>query len=152
MCDKYSVMLHHHRATRHNRRIFLFLATSCLKLLSWFAVILKTGHLGIPKLCLGTTGQATKKLDCPVQNGTNGHIEYAAHHLEHNALFAFFPIHGLHSTTSFTNHHIFFAQLLNKAMQYLLRRIYHTHLLPQMFAIRSEVVSGISYVLGSFAT
>ncbi|GBM61217.1 hypothetical protein AVEN_65352-1 [Araneus ventricosus] len=32
------------------------------------------GHLRFPKPCLGTTGQATKKRDCSVQNGACGHI------------------------------------------------------------------------------
>ncbi|GBN10167.1 hypothetical protein AVEN_10649-1 [Araneus ventricosus] len=32
------------------------------------------GHLGVPRLLLETRGQATRKRDCPVQNGTYGHI------------------------------------------------------------------------------
>ncbi|GBN27621.1 hypothetical protein AVEN_120485-1 [Araneus ventricosus] len=39
---------------------------------------LKTGHLGVPKVCLGTTRQATKKRVSPAQNGTYGHIRYTA--------------------------------------------------------------------------
>ncbi|GBN93060.1 hypothetical protein AVEN_98174-1 [Araneus ventricosus] len=50
----------------------LFFTPSCLKLLSWIALFLKTGHLGVPKPYLGTTGQVTKTRDCPVQNGTFG--------------------------------------------------------------------------------
>ncbi|GBL89230.1 hypothetical protein AVEN_225780-1 [Araneus ventricosus] len=41
----------------------------CLKLLSWVALFLKTGHLGL-KLCLGTTDELPN-------NGTYGHITHA---------------------------------------------------------------------------
>ncbi|GBN76688.1 hypothetical protein AVEN_101749-1, partial [Araneus ventricosus] len=36
----------------------------------------KTGHFGAPKLRLGTKRQTTKERDCPVQNGTYGHISH----------------------------------------------------------------------------
>ncbi|GBN52518.1 hypothetical protein AVEN_265242-1, partial [Araneus ventricosus] len=38
----------------------------------------KTGHFGTPKLCLGTTGQATRIRNVPVQNGMYGHISVTA--------------------------------------------------------------------------
>ncbi|GBN31478.1 hypothetical protein AVEN_41966-1 [Araneus ventricosus] len=34
------------------------------------------GYLGVPRLCLGTTGQATKNRICPIQNETYGHINH----------------------------------------------------------------------------
>ncbi|GBM24218.1 hypothetical protein AVEN_22557-1 [Araneus ventricosus] len=51
-----------------------FLSSSCLQLLSWVALFLKTGHFGVPKLCVGTTGQATKIRECPIQKRKYGHI------------------------------------------------------------------------------
>ncbi|GBN22747.1 hypothetical protein AVEN_170938-1 [Araneus ventricosus] len=52
--------------------MFKSFASSCLKLLPWVALFLKTGHLGVSKMCLGTTGETTEKRDCADQNGTNG--------------------------------------------------------------------------------
>ena len=34
----------------------------------------KTGHLSVPKGIVGTPGQAAQKRDCPVKNGTYGHL------------------------------------------------------------------------------
>ncbi|GBN07040.1 hypothetical protein AVEN_201774-1 [Araneus ventricosus] len=35
----------------------------------------KMGRLGVPKLCLGTTGQVIRKRNCPFKNGTFGRPE-----------------------------------------------------------------------------
>ncbi|GBL90882.1 hypothetical protein AVEN_27989-1 [Araneus ventricosus] len=67
-------MLGHRWATRHYRQIFLIFGAFLFEIVFVGFFLSENGTFGGPEAVLGATGQATKKRDCPIQNGTYGHI------------------------------------------------------------------------------
>ncbi|GBN53029.1 hypothetical protein AVEN_237655-1 [Araneus ventricosus] len=74
MCDKYSAC----SVIADYRRNFLIFGLLLYEILIVACCLSEKGQLGVPKLCLRTTGQATEKRDSPVRNVTYGHITFAS--------------------------------------------------------------------------